>query len=209
MNIEPGETAGGGGKLIPNPKLKLQDQFHEGTPFKHLSERTEPAYWQWVIRFLKFHRHGAEWRPPRVWPASTAYEGSGVRKSTGENGGGPPQSRTLRAAGRWCGVRFASGRSGVDRQKACPTFPPGRRAPWMGGRVFQPSVRDSGREHPSGVDAAISVRSAMGQGSFAVGRSWLVEQRKAPEGWRSPERCTHFRRLMHKWLGQNWLRSSC
>ena len=66
MNIEPGKTAGGEGKLIPNPTLKLQDQFHEVMRFKHLSERTETAYWQWVVRFLKFHGHGGEWRHPRV-----------------------------------------------------------------------------------------------------------------------------------------------
>jgi hypothetical protein len=70
MNIEPGKTAGGGGKFIPNPRLKLQEQFHEVMRFKHLSERTETAYWQWVVRFLKFHGHDGEWRHPRVLPAS-------------------------------------------------------------------------------------------------------------------------------------------
>ena len=74
MNIEPGKTAGGGGKFIPNPKLKLQEQFHEVMRFKHLSERTETAYWQWVVRFLKFHRHDGEWRHPRVLPASAVAE---------------------------------------------------------------------------------------------------------------------------------------
>ena len=74
MNIEPGKTAGGGGKFIPNPRLKLQEQFHEVMRFKHLSERTETAYWQWVVRFLKFHRHGGEWRHPRVLPASAVAE---------------------------------------------------------------------------------------------------------------------------------------
>ena len=135
MNIEPGKTAGGGGQLIPNPKLKLQEQFHEVMRFKHLSERTEtaycqdggigdtgapsssgaassagpdtspfikgdrrshvaapedgrtplsscippaPQYWQWVVRFLKFHRHDGEWRHPRVLPAS-AVKGSVLR----------------------------------------------------------------------------------------------------------------------------------
>jgi len=43
MTIEPGKTAGGGGKLIPNPKLKLPSPFHEVMRFKHLSERTETA----------------------------------------------------------------------------------------------------------------------------------------------------------------------
>jgi len=44
MNIEPGKTAGGGGKLIPNPTLKLPSPFHEVMRFKHLSERTETAF---------------------------------------------------------------------------------------------------------------------------------------------------------------------
>ena len=74
MNIEPGKTAGVGDKLIPNPTLKLQEQFHEVIRFKHLSERTETAYWQWVVRFLKFHRHGGEGRHPRVLPASAVAE---------------------------------------------------------------------------------------------------------------------------------------
>jgi hypothetical protein len=43
MNIGPGKTAGGGGQLIPNPKLKLPSPFHEVMRFKHLSERTETA----------------------------------------------------------------------------------------------------------------------------------------------------------------------
>ena len=31
-------------------------------------------YWQWVVRFLKFHGHGGEWRHPRVLPASAVAE---------------------------------------------------------------------------------------------------------------------------------------
>ena len=53
-------------KLVPNPKARLQDQFHEVARFKHLSYRTETAYWEWVVRFLKFHRKLAgDWRHPR------------------------------------------------------------------------------------------------------------------------------------------------
>jgi hypothetical protein len=44
MNVERGKTAGGGDKLIPNPKLKLPSPFHEVRRFKHLSERTETAF---------------------------------------------------------------------------------------------------------------------------------------------------------------------
>jgi hypothetical protein len=59
MNIETGNTAGWSGvpsgrpsrfeKLVPNPKAKLRDQFHEVMRFKHFSERTEKSYWQWVV----------------------------------------------------------------------------------------------------------------------------------------------------------------
>jgi hypothetical protein len=40
-------------KLLPNPKNRLKDQFHEVARFKHLSPRSERAYWEWVVRFLK------------------------------------------------------------------------------------------------------------------------------------------------------------
>jgi integron integrase len=51
-------------QLLPKPKLK--DQFHEVARFKHLSIRTETAYWEWVVRFLKFHKERAgAWQHPR------------------------------------------------------------------------------------------------------------------------------------------------
>ena len=54
------------GKLLPNPKARLKDQFHEVARFRHLSYRTETAYWDWVVRFLKFHRERAgSWQHPR------------------------------------------------------------------------------------------------------------------------------------------------
>lgn len=54
-------------KLVSNPKARLQDQFHEVARFKHLSPRSETAYWEWVVRFLKFHRERAgEWQHPRI-----------------------------------------------------------------------------------------------------------------------------------------------
>jgi len=51
--------------FLPNPKARLRDQFHEVARFRHLSPRTETAYWGWVVRFLKFHRKGGQWRHPR------------------------------------------------------------------------------------------------------------------------------------------------
>lgn len=65
MNIEPGKAAGRLGKLVPNPKAKLKDQFHEVARFKYLSGRTESTYWQWVVRFVKFHRREGQWKHPR------------------------------------------------------------------------------------------------------------------------------------------------
>lgn len=54
------------GKLLPNPKARLKDQFHEVARFRHLSFRTETTYWEWVVRFLKFHKERAgAWQHPR------------------------------------------------------------------------------------------------------------------------------------------------
>jgi len=54
------------GTLLPNPKARLKDQFHEVARFKHLSPRTECSYWEWAVRYLKFHKKRAgEWRHPR------------------------------------------------------------------------------------------------------------------------------------------------
>jgi integron integrase len=69
-------------KLTPNPNARLRDQIHEVMRFLHFSERTEDTYWQWIVRFLKFHRgknlgharphpgplpqgEGGPWRHPR------------------------------------------------------------------------------------------------------------------------------------------------
>jgi len=84
MNIEPANTTRSRERLIPNPKLKLREQFHEVMRFKHFSQRTEEAYWSWVMRFLRFHRvapHPASghllpraekeiWRHPKDLPVS-------------------------------------------------------------------------------------------------------------------------------------------
>ncbi|NBR87868.1 MAG: integron integrase [Verrucomicrobia bacterium] len=53
------------GRLVPNPKARLRDQIHEVCRFKHLSPRTEEAYWGWLRRFLLFHKQGEQWRHPR------------------------------------------------------------------------------------------------------------------------------------------------
>ncbi len=63
-HIEPCKTAGRE-RLVPNPKARLREQFHEVCRFKHLSVRTEEAYWGWLRRFLIFHKQGGQWRHPR------------------------------------------------------------------------------------------------------------------------------------------------
>jgi hypothetical protein len=36
--------------LLPNPKGRLREQFHEVARFKHLSPRSEQSYWEWVVK---------------------------------------------------------------------------------------------------------------------------------------------------------------
>jgi integron integrase len=74
VNIEPRKAAVWQARLIPNPKLKLRDQFHEVMRLKHFSQRTEEAYWQWVLRFLKFYRQGKTWRHPKDLPETAMAE---------------------------------------------------------------------------------------------------------------------------------------
>jgi integron integrase len=70
MNAEHGPTKAAKsppGKLLPNPKGRLKDQFHEVARFRHFSPRTEAAYWEWVVRYLKYHRDAAGgWQHPGV-----------------------------------------------------------------------------------------------------------------------------------------------
>ena len=40
--------------LVPNPKARLKEQFHEVCRFKHVALRTEEAYWGWVVRLVRF-----------------------------------------------------------------------------------------------------------------------------------------------------------
>jgi len=43
MNIESAKGAGRLGKLVPNPKARLRDQFHEVCRFKYCARRTEDS----------------------------------------------------------------------------------------------------------------------------------------------------------------------
>ena len=40
-------------RLVPNPKARLKDQFHEVCRFKQVALRTEESYWAWVVRLVK------------------------------------------------------------------------------------------------------------------------------------------------------------
>jgi integrase len=44
------------GLLIPNPQAPLRDQVREVLRFHHYALRTEITYWQWIRRYLAFHR---------------------------------------------------------------------------------------------------------------------------------------------------------
>jgi integron integrase len=44
------------GKFLPNPKLKLRAQLAEVCRYRHMSHRTENAYWSWIRDFLRFAR---------------------------------------------------------------------------------------------------------------------------------------------------------
>jgi integron integrase len=57
--------------------LPLRQQVAEVMRFFHYSQRTEEAYWQWIVRYLRFHKRpgvaGAEgWRHPRELGAAEA-----------------------------------------------------------------------------------------------------------------------------------------
>ena len=47
-------TASPLGRFLPNPKLRLKEQFHEVCRFKHVAVRTEETYWAWVVRLVRF-----------------------------------------------------------------------------------------------------------------------------------------------------------
>ena len=52
--------------VIANPKSPLLAQLREVLRVKHYSIRTEEAYTQWALRFLKFHRNqSGAWKHPR------------------------------------------------------------------------------------------------------------------------------------------------
>jgi integron integrase len=55
------------GLLTPNPKAPLREQVREVLRFHHYALRTEKAYWQWIRRYLAFHRSSNHSGPQRGW----------------------------------------------------------------------------------------------------------------------------------------------
>ena len=53
--------------LTPNPKASLREQVREVMRFHHYSLRTEKAYWQWIRRYLAFHRRRDHSGPLKGW----------------------------------------------------------------------------------------------------------------------------------------------
>lgn len=75
------------GKFLPNPKARLRDQVHEVMRFFHYSQRTEETYWQWIVRYLRFHRKDMAPRPsPGLRPPSPVATGEGTAGAAREEG---------------------------------------------------------------------------------------------------------------------------
>ena len=55
-------------QFAPNSKLRLQQPCREVARFKHLYLRTEHTYWDWIRRYILFHRK----RHPRDMGAAEA-----------------------------------------------------------------------------------------------------------------------------------------
>ena len=56
--------------LTPNPKAPLRQQVHEVMRFYHYAARTETAYWQWIVRFLRHWRGRPLLSPAQPAPVS-------------------------------------------------------------------------------------------------------------------------------------------
>ena len=57
--------------IIPNPQSPLREQVREVLRFHHYAWRTEQAYWCWIVRFFRLHRHpersgSSGWQHPRT-----------------------------------------------------------------------------------------------------------------------------------------------
>ena len=60
--------------FVPNPKLRLREQFREVMRFKHYSLRTEETYWGWIRQFLVFCRDHPHVMSRRLSPCLPHHE---------------------------------------------------------------------------------------------------------------------------------------
>lgn len=68
------------GKLQPNPQRPLREQVREVMRFFHYSQRTEETYWQWIVRYLRFHRRPVA-SSPRASPSPQPSPPRGEKNS--------------------------------------------------------------------------------------------------------------------------------
>ena len=55
-------------KFRPDPKAKLMEQVRQVLRYHHYAYRTEQTYWDWILRYIKFHggkTHPAQMRTLR------------------------------------------------------------------------------------------------------------------------------------------------
>jgi hypothetical protein len=76
------------GKFIPNPKLKLREQLAQVCRYRHLSHRTEKAYWSWIRDFLRFWR-GRDGGDARPHPGPLPQGEGGGAGNAGPEAGAP------------------------------------------------------------------------------------------------------------------------
>ena len=72
------------GRFLPNPKLRLKEQFHEVCRFRHVAVRTEESYWGWVVRLVRFFNSKINPRDMN----DGAVEGFFLAPGSGGQGGG-------------------------------------------------------------------------------------------------------------------------
>ena len=51
-------------KFKPDPKLKLMDQVRQVLRYHHYAYRTEQTYYDWIVRYIKFH--GGQTHPAQM-----------------------------------------------------------------------------------------------------------------------------------------------
>lgn len=69
------------GKFLPNPKLKLREQLAEVCRYRHMSHRSENAYWHWIKGFIQFHKSGVS---SLKFEVSNGGGAQGLTRPTGE-----------------------------------------------------------------------------------------------------------------------------